>query len=315
MIQQVPHEWVHSLAKLWIELLYLPSAETPWVLLTAPSPSFLLLLLFLPLLLSFQPQDFFLPFLNEKKKTTHSALVEKFMKWLAHSTLQTRPTFCLLTSKVPLFPLTYLIVFLSLSLSLTSNGSCPQFKGFNTLSPTSTPFFSPLLLEMAKDTVTHTPLCLIICQICHNKNTLNTSVEYFIQNWNSLQVNLLKGWIRCFYFFLYYYLWLLQQQKVTLKLLCRLFLIVPCCFVHMFCILLIIWNALYIYTYTSHLTLLKWGQNSINYWLKQGCYSNTLSGLHSITKSIHAFSLLNKQKKHNNKNWKVDYDGYNFGSL
>lgn len=152
---------------------------------------------------SFLPTSglFFYPFWMRKKKTTHSALVEKFMKWLAHSTLQTRPTFCLLTSKVPLFPLTYLIVFLSLSLSLTSNGSCPQFKGFNTLSPTSTPFFSPLLLEMAKDTVTHTLLCLIICQICHNKNTLNTSVEYFIQNWNSLQVNLLKGWIRCFYFF------------------------------------------------------------------------------------------------------------------
>lgn len=205
MIQQVPHEWVHSLAKLWIELLYLPSAETPRVLLTAPSPSFLLLLLFLPLLLSFLPQDFFSLF-EWEKKTTHSALVEKFMKCLAHSTLQTRPTFCLLTSKVTLFPLTYLIVFLSLSLSLTSIGSCPQFKGFNTLSPTSTPFFSPLPLEMAKDTVTHTLLCLIICQICHNKNTLNTSVEYFIQNWNSLQVNLLKGWIRCFLISLFFIL-------------------------------------------------------------------------------------------------------------
>lgn len=70
----------------------------------------------------------------------------------------------------------------------------------------------------------------------------------------------------------------------------------------MFCKHLIIWNALYIYTYTLHLTLLKWVQNSINYWLKQGCYSNTLSGLHSsITKSIHAFSPLNKQKKQQQK--------------
>ena len=38
-VQRVPHELLHSVAKLWVELL-LPAGEKPLDLLTAPSPSF-----------------------------------------------------------------------------------------------------------------------------------------------------------------------------------------------------------------------------------------------------------------------------------